>query len=107
MEVGVDELDSFWNGVAYVTWKNFSGYPPNMPVNATKASIVTLKLHLREIGFEDIEIGPVYDLETEEAVKEMQRRNGIEVDGVVGPLTKIALYNEKAYLQIPHIVIGK
>jgi general secretion pathway protein A len=106
MEVGIDELNLFWNGVAYVTWKDFSGYPSMMPVNATKASVVALKLHLREIGFQKIEINPIYDQETEDAVREIQRRNGIDIDGVVGPLTKISLYNQKEYLQIPHIVIG-
>ncbi len=99
-----ESLEIYWTSVAYITWKNFLSYSGIIPSSSTRDSTITLKLHLRDIGFDDIEISPVYDKKTRQAVKEIQMRNGIAPDGVVGPLTKIILYNEKKYLQIPHIV---
>ena len=62
-----------------------------------------LKSLLREIGFDDVDQTATYDDHTREMIKEIQARYGLEVDGVVGSLTKIALYDEAARLDIPHI----
>ncbi len=56
-----------------------------------------------DIGFNNIEINPFYDESTQHAVKEIQKKHGIQVDGVVGSTTKIVLYNEKNDFKIPHI----
>jgi peptidoglycan hydrolase-like protein with peptidoglycan-binding domain len=55
------------------------------------------------MGFSHIEISGIYDPATRWAVQAIQARHGIPVDGVVGPLTKIVLYNEKSSLPIPHL----
>ena len=59
---------------------------------------------LHDIGFKEIEINPVYDKLTENAVKILQNKHQIPVDGVVGSLTKIVLYNEISELEIPHLL---
>jgi general secretion pathway protein A len=104
IETDRDELTSNWSGVAYVPWKNFLDYGGIIPLNAPRDSIITLKMLMKDIGFTEIEISPFYDEKTREAVKLVQERHGIRVDGIVGPLTKIVLYNEKRSLGIPHIV---
>jgi general secretion pathway protein A len=58
---------------------------------------------LQDIGFKNIEITPYYDEAVKDAVEAVQKRNGVEVDGLVGPITKIVLYNEKSALGIPFI----
>ena len=58
---------------------------------------------MQDIGFKDIEISPFYDEQTEEAVKKIQKKYGISVDGLVGSTTKIVLYNEKNFADLPHI----
>ena len=58
---------------------------------------------MKDIGFNEIEISPFYDEQTKQAVKEIQKKYGLHIDGVVGSTTKIALYNEKNLLGIPHI----
>jgi len=58
---------------------------------------------MHELGYKDLDITPVYDDKTARAIKQVQRIHGIQVDGVVGPLTKIALYNEKTTLNIPRL----
>ena len=101
IEVPFEEALEHWNGVAYVLWENFYHYRGTIPVNTTGDSIITLKMHLRDIGYTDLEINAAYDSETRSAVREVQARHGIPVDGYVGPLTKMVLYNEKSSLIIP------
>jgi general secretion pathway protein A len=98
-----EAIESYWTGRAYVFWKNFYNYQGIIPFDTQKESIVTLKLHLRDIGFDNVEINGVYDASTRMAVEAIQTKHGIPVDGYVGPLTKIALYNEKLSLPIPRL----
>ena len=66
-------------------------------------SVVGLKNLLEDIGFSYIEINSVYDENCINAVKEIQKKYGITVDGIVGTRTKIALYNESRSFKGPHI----
>ncbi|MBW1700500.1 MAG: AAA family ATPase [Deltaproteobacteria bacterium] len=103
IEIKPDEVKSYWSGVAYIPWKNFLSLTGSIPLDSPKDSIVTLKMLMRDIGFSDIDMSPVYDELTRKAITEVQQKSGIKVDGVVGPLTKIILYNEIGSLKIPHI----
>jgi general secretion pathway protein A len=103
IEIDSKDLEFHWSREAYIPWKNFLSLTGTIPLNASMDSIVTLKMLIRDIGFNEIEISPVYDQRTRLAVKQIQEKNGINVDALVGPLTKIVLYNENKTLQIPHI----
>ena len=98
-----DEVLACWSGIAYIPWKNFFPLRGEIPTNSPGDSIITLKLILKDLGFNEVGISPAYDAITREAIKAIQKKHGIGVDGVVGPLTKIAIYNEKESLNIPHI----
>ena len=93
----------FWSGAAFIPWKNAFAFTGTIPVDSPGDSIITLKLLLKDIGFDEIEINPQYDGKTQEAVKRVQAKHGIPVDGVVGSMTKIALHNEKKSLNIPNL----
>ena len=97
------DLESYWSGVAYIPWKNFLSLTGTIPLDSPKDSIITLKELMQDIGFNEIEINPFYDERTQQAVREIQQKYGIQIDGVVGSTTKIALHNEKKILGIPHI----
>lgn len=101
-----NELYSYWTGSAYIPWKNFLACEGRIPNNASDESILTLKMILKEIGFGDIQLDPDYDETTQSAVMTLQSRNGLAPDGVVGPLTKIILYNEHPRFEIPHIRVN-
>jgi hypothetical protein len=103
IELKPSDLESYWSGVAYIPWKNFLSLTGTIPLDSPKDSIITLKMLLRDIGFNTVEINPFYDENTRLAVKNIQGKYGIHVDGVVGSTTKIALYNEKKFKGIPHI----
>ncbi len=104
IELTPAELDSYWSRVAYIPWKNFLSITGTVPLDSPKDSITTLKMLLRDIGFKEIKINPFYDEKTRQAIKEIQRKYGLHIDGTVGSTTKIALYNEKKVFKQPHIV---
>jgi hypothetical protein len=103
IELEAADLESYWLGTAYLPWKNFLSLKGAIPLDSPKDSIITLKMLLRDIGFSTVEISPFYDENTRQAVKHIQGKYGIHMDGVVGSTTKIALYNEKKFKGIPHI----
>ncbi len=98
-----NEVEYYWSGVAYIPWKNFYAYSGTIPRDAPDESVIALKTLLRDIGYNDIEITPAYDDPARKAVEEIQEKHGINIDGVVGPVTRIILYNELKSLDIPHI----
>jgi general secretion pathway protein A len=96
-------LSAAWNGVAYVLWKDFFNYQGVIPVSSPGEVIVSLKVHLKRLGFDIQEMNGAYDAATRLAIEVIQQRNGLEVDGIVGPMTKIVLYNEDRLLDIPRL----
>ncbi len=97
-------LAGLWNGMAYVLWKNFYHFEGVIPTSSPREAILSLKMYVKTLGFPISEITAVYDITTRAAVETIQARNGLEPDGMVGPLTKIILYNEDPGLDIPHLL---
>jgi hypothetical protein len=104
IQVDRDQLTSYWSRVAYVAWKDFLNLPAILSPQNSGDAVLTLKLFMQDIGYKDIEITAIYDERTMKVVKQIQRKFGIRTDGIVGPMTKIALYNEKVSLNIPRLV---
>ncbi|MBW2711789.1 MAG: AAA family ATPase [Deltaproteobacteria bacterium] len=98
-----DDIMEYWTGDAYIPWKNFFSINAEIPGDPPDESLITLKLMLRDIGYKEIDATPMYDTATRTAVRDVQLRNGLPVDGIVGSMTKIALYNENEGLGIPHL----
>jgi len=96
-------LKRIWGGKAFIPWKNYMGYPGVIPGGAPRAAVVLLKQLLWEIGYAQLIIDDRYDEATRRAVREIQAKHGLVVDGLVGNMTKIALFNEKQSLPIPHL----
>jgi general secretion pathway protein A len=98
-----DHLQPFLTGEAYIPWKDDFGYAGVISENSPKASIVLLKLFLRQIGFSDVDLTDVYDAPVRAAVKQRQAQYGLMVDGLVGPLTKIMLSSETRQSAAPYL----
>ena len=99
----LEELEFYWSGVAYLPWKNFHSIWGTIPAQSYKDSVITLKLLLQNLGFENVSIDDQYDGLTRHAVETIQAKYGIPVDGYVGPLTKIILYKEEDSLEMPQL----
>lgn len=97
------EIAASWTGTAFVFWKDFLNLQGVIGLDSPEDSVSALKTYLRQIGYKDLAENSVYDIDTRRAIKEIQAARGIYVDGYVGPVTKIILYNEKSSLKIPHL----
>ena len=101
--VDSETLAAQWDGVALIPWKNYLGYKGVIPGGAPDAAVITLKQLLWEIGYSHLTINDRFDAETRSAIMEIQAKHGLEVDGKVGSLTKIALFHEREGLPIPRL----
>jgi general secretion pathway protein A len=99
-------LAGLWSGVAHIFWKNYYNYTGIIPISSPGEVILSLKVHLKALGFPIEEMTAAYDTSTRLAVEDIQARNGLDVDGMVGPMTKIALYNEDPSLNVPRLAGG-
>ena len=99
-------LTGLWNGVAHIFWKNYFNYTGVIPISSPGEVILSLKVYLKAKGFPIEEMTAAFDTNTRLAVETVQARNGLKVDGMVGPMTKIALYNEDPSLNGPRLAGG-
>jgi general secretion pathway protein A len=95
-----------WNGVAHIFWKNYFNYTGVIPISSPGEVILSLKVHLKALGFPIATMTAAYDTTTRLAVEAIQARNGLHVDGLVGPMTMIVLYNEDPSLNSPRLAGG-
>jgi general secretion pathway protein A len=103
IQISVAHLkDNNWSG-AYIPWRNFLGLAGTIPKDASAETILTLKMLLRKMGFTEVPLTVKYDEITRGAVETIQGRGGITVDGLVGPETKIVIYNHFKEYWTPHI----
>ena len=94
---------SMWNGKAHIFWKNHFNYTGVIPINSPGEVILSLKGHLKTLGYSIGAMDTTYDAVTQRAIETIQASNGLDVDGMVGPQTKIVLYNEDRSLVIPRL----
>ena len=100
------DLALYWSGTAYIPWLNFYGITGTVHRKSPEESIAAVKMLLKDIGFEDVDLKAEYDAAAEEAVRNIQEKHGIPVDGLVGSMTKIVLYNETGSFDMPHLATG-
>jgi general secretion pathway protein A len=97
------EVAARWSGTAHILWRDFYGITGEIPAETTREAILSLKRLLRESGHPQLPPGDAFDAATRQAVVDFQASQGLPVDGVVGSLTKIALYNAQPDLDIPRL----
>jgi general secretion pathway protein A len=97
------DLSPYWAGQAYVVWKDFLGLGGGASTNDSREEIISLKLLLADMGFEGVDESPVYDTATRDIILDIQKRHGIFEDGLVGPLTAMALYHLAGTFPSPHL----
>ncbi len=103
VSVNCTDLHSYLTGDIYIIWKDTLGYNRIISGGSSEASIISIKLRLKNLGFSDIDLTPVYDTPVINAVKLIQEEYGLTPDGLVGPLTKLILYNVKKDNSVPYL----
>jgi hypothetical protein len=101
VDTSVADLERYYAGVAYVPWKNYMALKGTIPGEGRDPAVLALKMLLRELGYPHLRLSPEYDLDTQNAIRTIQSRNGLTVDGVVGSSTKIVIYQEVGRWSMP------
>jgi general secretion pathway protein A len=88
------DLERLWFGRAYVFWRDFDGLGPvgTFVSDAKSEGVRRLQELLRRAGVYSGPDSGTFEQATAEAVRAFQRSRLLVPDGVVGPLTRIALY---------------
>lgn len=101
--VSEDELATVWYGKAHLFWRDFETLPSMLAPGSSGTEVGRLQRLVARVG----ELGGppslTYDRATEEAIARFQRSHRLEPDGIVGPLTKIVLYDALATYDHPRL----
>ncbi len=81
-------------GPIYVYWKNVLNVEGIIASGAPVRAVRAVKKLLLKAGYDQLEMTPVYDIETRQAIIDFQVKHNLQPDGLVGPLTKIFLIKE-------------
>lgn len=78
-------------GVGFGVSENFNKNVNEISIALTTAENKTVQTKLKRWGYYKGNIDGIYGTKTKEAVKYFQRKNGLTVDGIVGPKTAAAI----------------
>jgi hypothetical protein len=92
LRVPLSELAAHWSGQALVPWKDHATLPPLLGPGTSGPSVRWLQQALATLGFFEGESNGDFGAQTQEAVRAFQTEESLPVDGWVGPLTMIRLY---------------
>lgn len=98
-----DEIAHVWLGEAHVFWRDFLNLSPYMAPGSVGEDVMKLQQMLARIGEFQGNFSSSYDRPTSEAIARFQRSRRLVADGVVGPLTKILLYDAVGAFDHPRL----
>jgi general secretion pathway protein A len=100
------ELARVWLGKAHLFWRDFETLPSVLAPGSVGTEVGRLQELLVRAGELRGQPTTVYDRSVEEAIARFQRSHRLEPDGIVGPLTKIVLYDALATYDHPRLDEG-
>ena len=103
VRVSTDELARVWLGGAHLVWRDFETLPDLLHPGDRGEGVAWLQRSLVEMGLLRGTPTGSFDAGTETAVRNFQNGHGLEADGTVGPLTKMALYRALGRYAVPHV----
>jgi general secretion pathway protein A len=104
LETRLSEIESQWNGEAYVIWEAFEAIPDVLMLGQSGRGVVWLQEGLGELGYYEGEVTGLFDRATEAGVTALQNSRDIEADGAVGPRTQMILYDMLDRYRLPRLV---
>ena len=100
----LDKLQEQWTGKAFYVWRDFANLPPLLKRGDVHRQVMVLKEKLRARKFPMHKpFTDVFDSQMEKAIKTLQAQYGLQVDGIIGSNTKMALYRLVYGDQVPHL----
>jgi hypothetical protein len=87
------ELGQSWYGQAYLFHRRGLELKQILSQGKQNPDVRTLQQRLKEVGYMQTEPSGLFDGDTTEAVRRLQKDHALQVDGFAGPATKIVLYH--------------
>jgi general secretion pathway protein A len=103
VRVSLEELQRVWLGDAHLVWRDFETLPELIRPGDRGEAVSWLQASLVEVGRLRGTPNGSFDAATEAAVRSFQTEHGLDADGAVGPLTKMALYRALGRYDVPHL----
>lgn len=103
-KIAKKDLLPLLSGEVFIACRNIFGYTDIIAPDSPRFSVISVKLVLRQIGYSLIDLDPIYNDDVKKTVKLIQNKYGLDEDGLVGPLTKLALIQEKNDSSIPFLI---
>jgi hypothetical protein len=99
--VPLEVLESFWYGTAHVLWRDVWGGRRYLAKGMKGEPIGRMQSSLKELGYYKQKPSGVFDEKTAAAVRAFQRAHFLDEDGILGPQTRIVLYQALQRFQMP------
>ncbi len=103
VDTDIESIEGYVTGPMYIFWKNTLGFDMLIGNGANENAVLGVQHLLRQIGYDQVPISSVFDRSTRAAVVAFQKKNNLDADGLVGPLTKIMLLREAGASDRPHL----
>ncbi len=103
LSVGSEDLEPFWQGEAFVPWRDFETLPSVLRPGTRGPHVEWLQTALLQLGVYRAGATGRYDANTVAGVRAIQERLDLSVDGTVGPVTKIQLYRALPGYAVPDL----
>jgi general secretion pathway protein A len=87
------EVGQSWYGQAYLFHRRGLESKRILSQGKQNPEVLTLQQRLKELGYLQAEPSGLFDNDTTEAVRRLQKDHALQVDGSAGPATKIVLYH--------------
>ena len=94
-------LEPLWYGTAYVLWRDVWGGVTYLAKGMKGEAVGDLQSSLKELGYYEPKPTGVYDGKTADAVSAFQRDHFLDEDGILGPQTRIVLYQVLKSFRMP------
>jgi general secretion pathway protein A len=104
--IALSEIANLWMGQFIVIWNAPVGFSTEMALNHRGLDVIWLRQILEWIDGVQNNGSNVFDLPLSNRIRSFQLNEGIQPDGLVGPLTLIRL-NVRSSKTIPHLVAAK
>jgi hypothetical protein len=92
VRVSRHEFQRRWTGQGYIVWRDFEFLPRSLAHGQSGQGVHWLQQALADLGYMTGARSGIFDAATGLAVRDFQRAADLPADGVVGPQTKIRLY---------------
>jgi general secretion pathway protein A len=103
LRVPVAELEERWKGEAFVVWREFEEIPELIVPGSSSESILWLQSALVGLGLYLDEPSGRFDDHTLKGVRVLQLGRRLDPDGVVGPRTKMVIYDMLQEYSVPRL----